>query len=99
MQKITKSEFRQAMVIVNKYCNQQELKDRELKAYEVGCAVKLNKFGLEMQGNGKKNQNKRGIVVDYIEGNINPLTDGVVTVKWNNIAIPDEMHVSQVEKI
>ena len=43
---------------------------------------------------------KKGtIVVDYSAWIVNPETDGTVTVKWDNVKKPVDMHISQVEPV
>jgi|GEM_PF-5218071 len=92
---VTKEEFRKAMVVVESYCGQVG-KKKNAETNEIGCRVKLSEWGLEMQG--KRNRGKRGIVVDFSEGVINKIRDGTVTVKWDGVSKPSQMHISQVSK-
>ncbi len=89
---ITKKQYREAIVICNKYCNQiAEVKSENTST--IGARVKLSAWGLEMQGNRKSK--RRGKVVDYIKGHSE--NDGTVFVKWDGVIIPESMHQSQVE--
>lgn len=95
---ITKQQFRDALLIVEKYCNQiKKTPAIILQTCDVGCRVKLSKYGLIAQGNRKSKL--IGTVVDYYPWIFNPKTDGLVTVKWDSIKIPDSMHISQIEKV
>lgn len=92
MSKVTKAEFRAAMIIVENYCMQVETKPA-LKIHEIGCRVRLSAFGRKMQ----RPHNRKGVVVDWLEWH--GKEDGVVTVKWEGLKRPQSMHISQVEPI
>lgn len=65
------------------------------ETHEVGCQIKLSKFGIEMQG---KN-NTKGTVIKVVLGAVCKLTDASVLIKWDGIPLLDWMHISQVESI
>lgn len=88
---ITQEQFREALLICEKYSSQIECK-KSKDVTHIGCVVKLSDWGLEMQGSTKKSL--VGKVIDflpYLHG------DGTVTVKWEGVAKPDSMHTSQVK--
>jgi len=93
---ITAQQFREAMAIVEAYCQQKNSVGIK-KPHEIGCRVKLSEFGLVMQGNW--NRKKRGKVVDFLKGAINHFSDATICVKWDGIKKPQYMHISQVEAI
>jgi len=94
---ISKQEFRDAMVIVETYCDQiqnnKQLNAVKKSANEIGCIVKLSAYGKEIQ----KPHSKTGTVVDWLEWHSDK--DGLITVKWDGVAKPDTMHISQVELV
>lgn len=93
MRKVSVQEFRDAMVVVNIYCTQIEPR-ADLQPHEPGCRVRLSEHGRLMQGNYKH----EGTVVDYFPW-MGKITDGLVTVKWDDRKKPQDMHISQVEAI
>lgn len=85
------------MVIVESYCWQiinRKIVTNSVK--EIGCRVKLSDWGLQMQGKGKKKL--IGTVVEFDQW-MHYENDGTITVKWDGIAKPSSMHISQVEII
>lgn len=95
---ITSQEFRDAMVIVESYIEQLHKANagRSFKRVnEIGCKVKLNEFGIQMQG--KHKTKLVGIVIDWFNWHTTPtFIDGIVTVKWEGTNRPDTMHASQL---
>ena len=95
---ISKDRFREAMEIVKKYTAQlTPIKGNPKHPTEIGCKVKLSKWGLEMQG--KRKAKIKGVVIDYLPWIMNPGIDGIVTVKWIGLNKPDDMHISQIKNI
>ena len=93
---ITEKQFKDAMSIIESYCSQVHKLNKKISSTtEVGCRVKLSSWGLEMQGNQKKNL--VGTVLDYLP--YVHITDGTVIVKWDRVKKPDYMHISQIEAI
>lgn len=95
---ISKEKFREAMTIVEQYTAQLVLSGAgcsTVHPYEIGCKVRLSKWGKEMQ----KPHNLAGKVIDYLPWVVNPQTDGTVTVKWEGRSKPESMHISQVEAV
>jgi hypothetical protein len=88
--RLTLKEFRQAMIIVETYCEQVYKIKNNIGCWEIGAIVKLSKYGKEMQ-----KHNKIGKVVDWCEWHSK--TDGLVTVKWEGVKKPVIMHISHVE--
>lgn len=94
-EQLTVKEFRQAMIIVETYCDQVYKLKNNIGCWETGAVVRLSKYGKEMQR--PRSHNKIGKVVDYLEWSPHSKTDGLVTVKWEGVKKPDTMHISQVE--
>ena len=95
---ITAKQFREAMVIVENYCDQVLLSKTPVvpQTHEIGCRVKLNEFGIKMQG--KRKSKLTGTVVYWLDWHsTETFKDGLVTVKWDGIKKPVSMHVGQVE--
>lgn len=63
---------------------------------QIGCRVKLSEHGLEMQGNNKRKL--QGVIIAWYQW-MNFHNDGTVTVKWDTIKKPVDMHVSHVQPI
>lgn len=95
--RISRKQFRDAMVIVETYCSQVQAKAQSKGKHDIGCRVKLSKWGIEMQGNRKKKL--VGKVVTFSEGAVNKITDGCVVIKWDGRKKPDSMHISQIEEL
>lgn len=94
--KYTREQFRNALVIVEAYCD-QIIKARQGKQInEVGCVVKLSSWGLEMQG--KRKHVLKGTVVDWLDGYTKSLRDGTVCVKWDGKKKPEWMHSSHLDR-
>ena len=92
---VTKQQFRDAMVIVETYCNQipkSAINDKR----EIGCRVKLSAYGIEMQGKSKAKL--VGTVVDWRQW-MHYQNQGTVTVKWDGVSKPSSMDISQIEPI
>jgi hypothetical protein len=93
---ISKEKFREAMTIVEQYTAQLDLASvggSTVNTYEIGCKVKLSKWGKEMQNP----HNLTGKVIDYLPYMYKG--DGCVTVKWEGKSKPESMHISQVEAV
>lgn len=93
---ITKKQVDEALKVISDY-EQQLSKIQSVKNYptQAGCRVKLSEWGRKMQNP----HNKIGTIIDYLPWYVNPETDGTVTVKWDGIKKPVDMHVSQVESV
>lgn len=95
---ITRKQYREAMTIVDTYCSQVSASNPAGKLrHEIGCRVRLNKFGIETQG--KRAGKLLGTTMEYIPWVMNPLTDGTVSVKWDGRRKPEWMHISHIEAI
>ena len=92
---ITKNQFREAMIIVETYCNQIE--NGNGPCHIIGCPVQLSEYGIRINKENKGKIPKIGKVVDWLEWH--SLTDGLVTIKWEGVKKPDIRHISQVEAI
>ena len=93
---ITKKQLNDALELIADY--EQQLRQAHVTssaAWQVGCRVKLSKWGLEMQG--KQKSKLRGTVIEVLEGAVQKTTDSTVCMKWEGISKPHWMHVSQVE--
>lgn len=93
---ITKKQFKDALELIANY--EQQLRQTHVTSsatHQIGCRVKLSKWGHEMQGKSAK----AGTVVDFFEGAVNRITDGTVCVKWDGEAKPSWMHISQIEPL
>lgn len=101
MKKVTQKEFREAMVIVETYCEQLHKAHVTSSAGNtdvVGSRVKLSAWGIEMQG--KRKAKLIGTVVDWLDWHSTPtFKDGLTTVKWDGKAKPDTMHISHLEVV
>lgn len=62
----------------------------------IGAKVTLSDWGIEMQGKSKRK--RVGIVIGWLQW-MNFPNDGLVTVKWEGIGKPQDMHCSQVKLI
>jgi hypothetical protein len=91
--RITPKQFREAMIIVQSYCDQVYEIKNNLYAWRIGTLVKLSAWGREAQ----RSHGKTGKVVDWFEWHSK--TDGLVTVKWEGVKKPVEMHISQVQVV
>ena len=89
-------QFRDAMVIVETYCNQIPKKYSAKQKTEIGCRVKLSAWGIEMQGKSKSKL--VGTVVDWRQWMHYP-NQGTVTVKWDGVAKPSSMDISQIDTL
>lgn len=91
---MTKQEYEVYLKKVMDYATDQTpvAKTRE----DIGCRVKLSQFGITMQGNDKRK--KAGTVLSFDRW-MNFKDDGTVTVKWDGISKPIDMHVTQVERL
>lgn len=91
---ITQSEYQEALQKVMDYAivKQQYAKTPS----DVGCRVKLSTWGIEMQGKSKKKS--AGTILAWTPW-MNYPNDGTVTVKWDKISKPEDMHISHVELI
>jgi len=90
---ISKEKYRESMTIVEQYITQLDLAGvvgSTVNTHEIGCKVKLSKWGKEMQ----KPHNLTGKVIDYLPYMYKD--DGCVTVKWEGRSKPESMHISQV---
>lgn len=87
-------EYKAMLAKVMEYANKKGLVAKFPN--EIGCKVKLSDFGIEMQGKDKRKLS--GIVIDWRQWMHFP-NDGTVTVKWDKISKPQDMHVSQVVAI
>ena len=77
---------------------QSEPQPKQIESYVnkpcyTGCRVRLSHFGIKMQ----EPHNLIGTVIGYIPYPINPHTDGIVTVKWDNRTEPESMHIDHVQ--
>ncbi len=83
------------MVIIGKYTDQlHKANITSIGVTEIGCRVRLSKWGLEMQG--KRKAKLVGTVLDFSQW-MHYENQGIVTVKWDGISKPDSMDVSQIE--
>jgi hypothetical protein len=89
---VTAQQFKSAMLIVEQYCHQIEVKEA-VSVTTIGCRVRLSPHGIDMQG--KRKQKRAGKVVQYLPSQYKG--DGTVWIKWDNIKTPDVMHESQIE--
>lgn len=97
MKKVTQKEFREAMVIIETYCEQLR-KNSAGNTDVVGSRVKLSAHGIEMQG--KRKAKLIGTVVDWLDWRSTPtFKDGLTTVRWDGKVKPETMHASHLEVV
>ncbi len=88
---VTVVEFNAALELVLKYMHERHIEAPASTPNQAGAIVKLSAWGKEMQSP----HNKIGVVLNYLEWH-GP-RDGLVTVKWEGIKVPQEMHLSHIE--
>jgi hypothetical protein len=91
---ISKEQFKDALRVIESY--EKQVRDSLPKeTHEVGCRVKLSEWGIEMQGNNTS----KGTVIEVVRGAVCKLTDATVLIKWDDIPVPDWMHIDHIASI
>lgn len=89
---VSEKEYKDALQKVIDYA--VEKSPSAINTSDIGAKVTLSDFGIEMQGKDKRK--KSGIVIAWRQWMHFP-NDGTVTVKWDGIAEPQDMHLHQVK--
>jgi hypothetical protein len=96
MSMVTRSQFKDALYLIEEYAAQ--VQTTGILPHQIGCRVELSEYGKSVEREiGKRAHTRKGTVIDWLMWH--SVTDGLVTIKWDGVKVPETRHVGQVQAV